>query len=161
MKHTKIGRQLDIPFLLLPPVKSTTCIFAGRSNEPIHPISSTDHQPIQTKSSTEEEQRGSLSLVRSTMNRNSILMSAATEQSPPPPPQNKSLSREAILYMTLLAFQFGLQPILTRRFTPPTIIKSTVIFVQECTKFCIAFSMIQLSGKTQSAIQGTLLSAPV
>jgi hypothetical protein len=69
---------------------------------------------------------------------------------------NKPLSREAIFYMVLLAFQFGLQPSLTRRFTPPTVCRSTVVFVQECLKFCLAFAMLSLSGATKSAIQGTI-----
>lgn len=78
-------------------------------------------------------------------------MSSAAES---PPRQNKPLSREAIFYMILLAFQFGLQPALTRKFTPPTVCRSTVIFVQECLKFWLAFMMLHLSGTTKSAVQG-------
>jgi UDP-sugar transporter A1/2/3 len=72
----------------------------------------------------------------------------AESKSPP-------LSKEAIFYMILLAFQFGLQPILTRRFTPPTICKSTVIISQEFLKFGLAFLMLQLSGGRAAALRGT------
>lgn len=70
--------------------------------------------------------------------------------------KSQPLSREAIFYMVLLAFQFGLQPVLTRRFTPPTVCRSTVIFVQECLKFVLALSMLQLSGGTKTALEGKI-----
>jgi len=47
--------------------------------------------------------------------------------------------------MALLALQFGLQPSLTRQFTPPQINRSTVILVQEILKFCFAATMLHLS----------------
>lgn len=78
----------------------------------------------------------------------------ASEAGTLPPRQTKPVSREAILYMVLLAFQFGLQPILTRRFTPPTVCRSTVIFVQECLKFCLAFAMLHINGSAKAALQG-------
>lgn len=56
--------------------------------------------------------------------------------------------------MVILAFQFGLQPILTRRFTPPTVSRSSVVFVQECLKFVLAFSMLYISGDTEAALEG-------
>ena len=47
--------------------------------------------------------------------------------------------------MALLAIQFGLQPSLTRRFTPAGINRSSVILVQECLKFLFAAGMLRLS----------------
>lgn len=38
----------------------------------------------------------------------------------------------------LLSLQFGLQPLLVRRFTPPTINRSTVVFVQEIIKLAVS-----------------------
>jgi len=64
------------------------------------------------------------------------------------------LSNEAILYMVLLAFQFGLQPIVTRKFTPPTVCRSTVILCQEGLKFGLALFMLNLSGKRKDALRG-------
>jgi hypothetical protein len=34
-------------------------------------------------------------------------------------------------YMALLAFQFGAQPILTKKFTPKTICRSTIVLAQD------------------------------
>ncbi len=65
-----------------------------------------------------------------------------------------SLDQKAMLYMFLLAVQFGMQPALTRRFTPLGICRSTVILVQELLKFILAFIMLYLSGGTQSALSG-------
>lgn len=48
-----------------------------------------------------------------------------------------SLSYKAVLFMSLLALQFGIQPIVTKRFTSQNIIKSTVIFTQEVVKLVI------------------------
>jgi len=53
----------------------------------------------------------------------------------------RSLSPEAIMYMSLLALQFGLQPILVRRFTPQNICRSSVVMVQEMVKFLIGFGI--------------------
>lgn len=64
------------------------------------------------------------------------------------------LSNQAIFYMILLSIQFGCQPMLTARFTPKTVCRSTVIFVQETVKFCLAMSMLLSSGKFQDAVKG-------
>ena len=47
--------------------------------------------------------------------------------------------------MTLLAVQFGMQPILTKTFATKEVCRSTVIMVQEAIKFCIALCMLQVS----------------
>lgn len=54
--------------------------------------------------------------------------------------QNKEegLTTAAITCMSLLAIQFGIQPILVRKFTPQTIVRSSVVLVQELVKFGIA-----------------------
>jgi hypothetical protein len=64
--------------------------------------------------------------------------------------------RKAILYLFLLAIQFGVQPSLTRRYTPCGIIRSTVLLIQEIIKFFIAFLMLKLSGSFREAIKGEL-----
>jgi len=51
---------------------------------------------------------------------------------------SSSFSFEAVVYMTLLAFQFGLQPGLVRKFTPQTICRSTVVMTQEILKVVIS-----------------------
>lgn len=50
--------------------------------------------------------------------------------------------------MALLALQFGIQPILVRKFTPQTIVRSSVVLVQELVKFGIAGAMY-ISGTKQ------------
>ncbi|KAL9183815.1 hypothetical protein ACHAXT_004671 [Thalassiosira profunda] len=52
--------------------------------------------------------------------------------------QQDGLSTTAITCMSLLALQFGVQPILVRKFTPQTIVRSSVVLVQEVVKFGIA-----------------------
>jgi len=64
--------------------------------------------------------------------------------------QNDGLSTAAIVYMSLLALQFGIQPILVRKFTPQTIVRSSVVLVQEVVKFGIA-GAIYFSGTGKSA----------
>ena len=61
-------------------------------------------------------------------------------------PTNKdALSPMAIACMSLLALQFGIQPILVRKYTPQTIVRSSVVLVQEVVKFAIA-GTIYLTG---------------
>jgi solute carrier family 35 (UDP-sugar transporter), member A1/2/3 len=67
---------------------------------------------------------------------------------------NTSVSGKAMLYMLLLAVQFGIQPILSQRYTSPTIIKSTVVLTQEVVKFVMAFFMLSISGSSSNAIKG-------
>ena len=52
--------------------------------------------------------------------------------------QQEGLSPTAITCMSLLALQFGIQPILVRKYTPQTIVRSSVVLVQEIVKFGIA-----------------------
>lgn len=68
---------------------------------------------------------------------------------------DSTLTREAVFYMVLLALQFGLQPILSRHFTPSGISRSSVVLVQEFLKFFMALLMLFLSGSMQSATTGT------
>mmetsp|Transcript_34483 Transcript_34483/g.62020 ORF Transcript_34483/g.62020 Transcript_34483/m.62020 type:complete len:503 (+) Transcript_34483:173-1681(+) len=55
--------------------------------------------------------------------------------------QQEGLTSTAITCMSLLALQFGIQPILVRKFTPQTIVRSSVVLVQELVKFGIAWAI--------------------
>lgn len=59
------------------------------------------------------------------------------------------LTPTAVMCMSLLALQFGIQPILVRRFTPQTVVRSSVVLVQELVKFGIA-GAIYFSGTKKS-----------
>jgi hypothetical protein len=65
-----------------------------------------------------------------------------------------ALEGKAIFYMCLLALQFGMQPTLTRRYTPGGICRSTVILMQEILKFVLAYTMLNISGSKKSALAG-------
>lgn len=73
--------------------------------------------------------------------------STATHQPP--------LDGKALFYMFLLALQFGVQPILTRRYTPQGIVRSTVVLMQEVLKFALAGFMLHATGATRSSLKGT------
>ncbi|KAL7496284.1 hypothetical protein ACHAWT_004688 [Skeletonema menzelii] len=62
---------------------------------------------------------------------------------------SSSLSPKALIFMCLLALQFGIQPIVTKKFTSPEIIRSTVIFTQEIVKLLIAMIGITLNTSTK------------
>jgi UDP-sugar transporter A1/2/3 len=62
-----------------------------------------------------------------------------------------ALSRQAIFFMCLLTIQFGTQPMLTAKFTPKTVCRSTIIVVQESVKFCLAMFMLISSGNFKNA----------
>ena len=70
-----------------------------------------------------------------------------------------SLRLEAIASMTLLALQFGMQPALTRQYTPPTTCRSAVIITQECVKFVIAIVMLSSSGQLKPSLEGWTVSS--
>ena len=65
--------------------------------------------------------------------------------------------RKALTYMCLLSLQFGLQPTLTRNFTPDGVCRSTVVLMQEILKFFFALIMLKISGTEQSAVAGTFV----
>lgn len=69
---------------------------------------------------------------------------------------SQPLSRQALFYMFLLAIQFGLQPIVTRRYTSPEVCRSSVIISQETIKFFIGLLMLRLSGATERALKGKI-----
>ena len=70
----------------------------------------------------------------------------------------KSNDQQALFYMALLALQFGVQPLLTRRFTPPGITRSTVVLVQECLKLGMAGFMLYRSGQMSTAFRDWTLA---
>lgn len=55
--------------------------------------------------------------------------------------------------MSLLALQFGIQPILVRKFTPQTIVRSSVVLVQEIVKFGIAGAMYVSGTKKETRVK--------
>lgn len=69
-------------------------------------------------------------------------------------------------YMLGLSLQFGLQPLLTKAFTPSGIVRSTVIMAQDLARFGICCAMLVLGGSwnisLQSwSLQGALLGAGI
>jgi UDP-sugar transporter A1/2/3 len=56
-------------------------------------------------------------------------------------------------FLSLLALQFGLQPILTKKFTPNNIIRSTVVLAQDTSRFLICLLMIFLTGNFNISVQ--------
>lgn len=65
-------------------------------------------------------------------------------------PSSHNLSMKAIAYMTLLALQFGIQPIVTKQFMSKSVIKSTVILAQEIVKLLIGIVGICLGARTST-----------
>lgn len=68
-------------------------------------------------------------------------------------PSSSSLSKQALFYMALLTIQFGMQPMLTAKYTSKTVTRSTVIFVQEAIKFTFATFMLIASGGFRMALK--------
>lgn len=62
--------------------------------------------------------------------------------------QQQRLSTKALVFMGLLAIQFGMQPLLVRKFTSQGIIKSSVVLSQEAIKFAVA-SLFYLGGSSK------------
>lgn len=65
---------------------------------------------------------------------------------------------EALVYMILLALQFGAQPVLTKRFTPKSVNRSTVVMAQEVCKFCFCIFFLLISGDWASSVSGWSVS---
>jgi hypothetical protein len=65
-----------------------------------------------------------------------------------------SFDPQPVIYMSLLALQFACQPILTKRFTPKTINRSSVVISQDITKFSLAYIALQISGNWSRAVAG-------
>jgi UDP-sugar transporter A1/2/3 len=64
------------------------------------------------------------------------------------------IDQKSFFYMCLLSLQFGMQPTLTRSYTPKDICRSTVILVQEILKLFFAYMMLTISGSKKSALSG-------
>jgi len=69
------------------------------------------------------------------------------------------LTPKALLYMFLLALQFGIQPVLTKTFTPSSVCRTSVILIQEMIKCLIAGFMLISSGSLKSAVRGWSFSS--
>lgn len=62
------------------------------------------------------------------------------------------MNLKPILYMSLLAVQFACQPILTKRFTPKSINRSTVVISQDITKIMLAYTALLITGDWSKVI---------
>jgi len=60
----------------------------------------------------------------------------------------------AFVFMVLLALQFGLQPILTKKFTPKSVNRSTIVLTQEIVKFIAAGCILIFTGAWTDAFVG-------
>jgi len=65
-----------------------------------------------------------------------------------------SIRQRAIFFMVLLTIQFGCQPLLTIKYTSSKICRSSVLFVQEALKLCLATFMLYSTGDFHNATQG-------
>lgn len=61
----------------------------------------------------------------------------------------------SLAFMVLLALQFGLQPILTKKFTPKTVNRSTIVLTQEMVKFIVSGCILLFTGTWSDAFSGT------
>jgi len=69
------------------------------------------------------------------------------------PANSSDNKRLALIYCTILAFQFGLQPLLASRFTSTSVSKASVVIATEFTKILIAAVYIILQpAETRSDI---------
>jgi solute carrier family 35 (UDP-sugar transporter), member A1/2/3 len=70
------------------------------------------------------------------------------------------------IYMLLLALQFAAQPILTKKFAPKGIIRSTYVFAQDCIRLLISATLLTANQSWNAAcsnwtLYGSLLTAGV
>jgi len=68
---------------------------------------------------------------------------------------NAGTDIQSVFYMSLLALQFACQPILTKRFTPKTVNRSTVVFSQDFVKIILAYVTLLVTGGWSDAVKGT------
>jgi hypothetical protein len=77
-----------------------------------------------------------------------------------------SIPSIAWLYLSLLALQFGCQPMLTKAYTPSNIVRSTVILAQDSVRFFACCIVLLLNGTWHASLQnwtlrGALLGAGI
>jgi solute carrier family 35 (UDP-sugar transporter), member A1/2/3 len=75
----------------------------------------------------------------------------------------------AVIFMALLALQFGFQPILNREFIHGEVIRTVIVFVTEAAKFFLALIMLTMENATDcfkgwqlsESLQGAALPAAI
>jgi UDP-sugar transporter A1/2/3 len=72
---------------------------------------------------------------------------------------SSSASSFAWAYMALLALQFGCQPLLTKAYTPKTIIRSTVVAAQEVVKLVSCFAALTVTHTWTISTEGWTLAS--
>jgi drug/metabolite transporter (DMT)-like permease len=65
------------------------------------------------------------------------------------------------VYMSLLALQFGFQPILTKLYTPSSIIRSTVVLAQDLVRMLTAAFLLVSSGALEVILEQWTLSGAI
>lgn len=93
-----------------------------------------------------------------------------TTQSKNFPTQKESQNNvRAVVFMALLALQFGFQPILNREHVRDEVIRTVLVFVTEASKFFLAFFMLLVENATDcfkgwklvESLQGAALPAAI
>eukprot|EP00429_Kryptoperidinium_foliaceum_P009738 CAMPEP_0176004480 /NCGR_PEP_ID=MMETSP0120_2-20121206/1715_1 /TAXON_ID=160619 /ORGANISM="Kryptoperidinium foliaceum, Strain CCMP 1326" /LENGTH=416 /DNA_ID=CAMNT_0017337163 /DNA_START=46 /DNA_END=1293 /DNA_ORIENTATION=+ len=87
------------------------------------------------------------------LSKNRRLKSISTHSKPLQSALVGALPRSS-LYLGALAVQFGVQPLLTKSYTPTSIVRSTVILAQDFVRFCTCGLLLLASGSWSSAVQG-------
>jgi len=64
------------------------------------------------------------------------------------------LSRKGVIYLSLLALQFGAQPLLFREFSSRSLNKKSIVLVGEMTKFMLCTLMLIVTGQLGEAVKG-------
>lgn len=64
------------------------------------------------------------------------------------------LSPQAALYMSMLALQFACQPLLTKKFTPKSVNRSSIVMSQDIVKVIITLAALFMTGSWSTAVAG-------
>eukprot|EP00038_Savillea_parva_P024680 m.44764 g.44764 ORF g.44764 m.44764 type:complete len:343 (-) comp6569_c0_seq1:299-1327(-) len=77
--------------------------------------------------------------------------SAKGQTAAPPTKGSPPLSTKGMLFLALLAIQFGAQPLLYREFSPLSLNKKSIVLAGEVTKFVLSAGMLLASGQARDA----------
>lgn len=67
----------------------------------------------------------------------------------------------SIWYLGLLALQFGCQPLLTKAFTPSTIIRSTVVLAQDVVRLSLSLMLLVIGGNWRATTQQWTMTSAI
>ena len=139
--NSSVGGGLGaLAFVAVVPLSSSSCFYIGRRHSTF--TAATKYNNKQPTHIQTTRRIASFQTTQHPLTRLQAAAAAATTSTP----------LIGYFYMALLALQFAFQPILTKKYAPNNIVRTTYVLAQECVRLVIGTALLVATGSWSRAV---------